>query len=120
MNPLLVLDVIRFELTRSWTLGRGTIWFVLVLFPVALIGTLRLSTDEQDPQVTVAIPNWSPRGDRIVYVRHSPDRNLEQWVVDARAAEQQVPRPVCRTGGGAVCSEPQTLPDAPQIADTSW
>lgn len=42
MNPLLMLDVIRFELRRSMTVGRGAIWIFLVLFPIALISTLRV------------------------------------------------------------------------------
>ena len=42
MNPLLGLDVMRFELIRSLTVGRSAIWIVLVLFPVALISALRV------------------------------------------------------------------------------
>ncbi len=41
MNPLLVLDVIRFELKRSLTWGRTAMWFVLVAFPIAIFATLR-------------------------------------------------------------------------------
>jgi ABC-type transport system involved in multi-copper enzyme maturation permease subunit len=44
MNPLLVLDVVRFELRRSWTLGRGAIWITLVVFPIALVSALRVLT----------------------------------------------------------------------------
>jgi ABC-type transport system involved in multi-copper enzyme maturation permease subunit len=36
MNPSIILDVIRFELTRSFTKGRMAIWGILVAFPVAL------------------------------------------------------------------------------------
>ncbi|NND99714.1 MAG: hypothetical protein HKN47_20540 [Pirellulaceae bacterium] len=36
MNPLLMIDVVRFELTRSMTKGRIGIWCVLVAFPVLL------------------------------------------------------------------------------------
>ena len=53
MNPLLLLDVVRFELRRSFTLGRSAIWFILVLFPVALITVLRL---------TVHVRNIEPWG----------------------------------------------------------
>ncbi len=42
MNPMLMLDVMRFELMRSLTVGRIAIWIVLVMFPVALITALRL------------------------------------------------------------------------------
>lgn len=45
MNPMLVLDVIRFELSRSMTVGRSAIWFVLVMFPIALISVLRMTVD---------------------------------------------------------------------------
>ena len=40
MNPGLILDVIRFELARSLTLGRAMIWIALVAFPVTLISIL--------------------------------------------------------------------------------
>ena len=36
MNPLLMLDVMRFELSRSMTKGRILIWCGLVGFPVVL------------------------------------------------------------------------------------
>lgn len=51
MNPLLMLDVIRFELRRSLTVGRSAIWIVLVMFPIALISALRLiaSIDRPEP-----------------------------------------------------------------------
>ena len=42
MNPKLVLNVVRFELRRSLSIGRITIWTILVLFPVALVATVRL------------------------------------------------------------------------------
>lgn len=42
MNPLLALDVVRFELMRSLTLGRSAIWIVLVMFPVSLMSALRV------------------------------------------------------------------------------
>ncbi len=42
MNPMLILDVMRFELGRSLTLGRIAIWLVLVAFPVGLISILRM------------------------------------------------------------------------------
>ncbi len=42
MNPMLILDVMRFELGRSLTAGRITIWLVLVAFPVGLISILRM------------------------------------------------------------------------------
>ncbi|QEG39410.1 hypothetical protein [Roseimaritima ulvae] len=43
MNSMLILDVIRFELARSLTVGRLAIWCVLVAFPVALISVLRIT-----------------------------------------------------------------------------
>lgn len=51
MNPMLVLDVVRFELLRSKTVGRIAIWFGLILFPIALITALRFleSTDDVRP-----------------------------------------------------------------------
>ena len=64
--------------------------------------TPRQITDVQDPQVTVAIPNWSPRGDRIVYFRHSPDRKAEQWLVHLDEADRVNDGSVCLTSGGAV------------------
>jgi ABC-type transport system involved in multi-copper enzyme maturation permease subunit len=41
MNPLLVFDVVRFELKRSMTVGRTAMWFLLVGFPIALFAILR-------------------------------------------------------------------------------
>ena len=46
MNPLLVLDVVRFELRRSMSLGRTAIWVILVLFPIALISAIRLLSNQ--------------------------------------------------------------------------
>ena len=42
MNPALILDVMRFELGRSLTVGRIGIWLALVAFPVGLISILRV------------------------------------------------------------------------------
>ena len=50
MNPLLVLDVVRFELARSWTPGRSAIWIVLVMFPIALVATLRMIAPEEEEE----------------------------------------------------------------------
>ncbi len=41
MNPLLVIDVVRFELKRSMTVGRTAMWFLLVGFPIVLFAILR-------------------------------------------------------------------------------
>lgn len=49
MNPMLTLDVVKFELARSMTFGRTAIWFVLVLFPVVLISVLRLNDVPLEP-----------------------------------------------------------------------
>ncbi|MEM8669883.1 MAG: hypothetical protein AAGG48_20320 [Planctomycetota bacterium] len=49
MNPLLTLDVVRFELARSLTLGRSAIWLVLVMFPVSLITVMRFSGASIEP-----------------------------------------------------------------------
>ncbi len=49
MNPLLVLDVIQFELKRSLTWGRSAMWFALVLFPVAIFATLRQIAPDDRP-----------------------------------------------------------------------
>lgn len=46
MNPLLVLDVIRFELRRSLSPGRIAIWSILVLFPITLVTALRLLSNQ--------------------------------------------------------------------------
>lgn len=43
MNPALILDVMRFELGRSLTIGRIAIWLVLVAFPVGIISILKLN-----------------------------------------------------------------------------
>lgn len=43
MNPLITLDVIRFELARSLTLGRSAIWLLLVMFPISLMTVLRVT-----------------------------------------------------------------------------
>ena len=48
MNPKLVLDVVRFELRRSLSIGRITIWTILVLFPVALVATVRLFGENRE------------------------------------------------------------------------
>lgn len=50
MNPSLVLDVIRFELSRSRTLGRIAIWLVIVMFPIALISALRILETSNQPE----------------------------------------------------------------------
>ncbi len=46
-----MLDVVRFELTRSMTASRIAIWCVLVLFPVMIIGLLRvqITVEQIDP-----------------------------------------------------------------------
>jgi len=36
-----IWEVVKFELARSLTFGRGMIWVLLVLFPIALVGILR-------------------------------------------------------------------------------
>lgn len=41
MNPLIVLDVVGFELRRSMTLGRSIMWLALVFFPIILFAILR-------------------------------------------------------------------------------
>ena len=48
MNPLLLMDVVRFELRRSWTLGRTAIWIILVMFPIALMTVLRFTVTVRD------------------------------------------------------------------------
>ena len=45
MNPMVMLDVVRFELRRSLTPARLAIWFILVSFPIALMTVLRLTID---------------------------------------------------------------------------
>ena len=42
MNPLIIWDVVRFELKRSWTIGRVAIWVVLVMFPIVMFSLLLL------------------------------------------------------------------------------
>ncbi len=42
MNPALMLDVVRFELARSLTVGRIAIWFVLTAFPIFLSAGIRV------------------------------------------------------------------------------
>ena len=39
----IILSVVKFELARSLTPGRLAIWFLLVGFPIVLIGMLRLN-----------------------------------------------------------------------------
>ena len=46
MNPLFILDVVRFELRRSMSPGRMAIWIMLVLFPIALITAIRMLSDQ--------------------------------------------------------------------------
>lgn len=44
MNSLLLpLDVVRFEIRRSMTAGRLAIWWVLVVFPIAIMATVRIT-----------------------------------------------------------------------------
>ncbi len=43
MNPKLTIDVIKFELARSLTLGRSSLWLILVLFPIGIVSALRLN-----------------------------------------------------------------------------
>ncbi len=42
----------------------------------------RKITDEQDPQISIGIPHWSPRGDVIVYIRGRVGSLTEEWVVN--------------------------------------
>jgi ABC-type transport system involved in multi-copper enzyme maturation permease subunit len=51
MNPALVLDVVRFELARSFTVGRVALWVLLVAFPIVLVGLLRtqIEVDRIEP-----------------------------------------------------------------------
>jgi ABC-type transport system involved in multi-copper enzyme maturation permease subunit len=42
MSLGLMLDVARFELSRSMTLGRAAIWILLAAFPIAIFSILRL------------------------------------------------------------------------------
>lgn len=51
MNPMLTLDVVKFELARSMTFGRGAIWMILVLFPVSLVAALRFLGGPSEPEV---------------------------------------------------------------------
>lgn len=51
MNPFLIFDVMRFELSRSMTAGRIAIWLVLVAFPVGLISLLKLISGFDQPEV---------------------------------------------------------------------
>lgn len=43
MNPLLILDVVRFEINRSLTIGRIAIWVALIAFPVTLVSIVRMN-----------------------------------------------------------------------------
>lgn len=51
MNPMLIIDVMRFELGRSLTAGRIAIWLALVAFPVGLVSVLKanVSIDRIEP-----------------------------------------------------------------------
>ena len=51
MNPMLILEVVRFELQRSRTKGRIAIWVLLVLFPIVLLGTLKLGQGGGEPEM---------------------------------------------------------------------
>ncbi len=50
MNPFLVLDVFRFELKRSMTIGRSAMWIALVAFPVTLFVILRQIAPQERPE----------------------------------------------------------------------
>jgi len=50
MNVALALDVVKFELQRSLTIGRIAIWIILTMFPVALMTVLRINVADTDPE----------------------------------------------------------------------
>jgi Tol biopolymer transport system component len=58
----------------------------------------RQLTFESDPATVIGVPNWSPAGDRIVYVR-SRDRVNAQWVIPADGRGQ--PRELVPSGVAA-------------------
>ena len=51
MNPAITFDVMRFELARSFSIGRIAIWFALIAFPVALISVLKIVMPVSRPEV---------------------------------------------------------------------
>ena len=50
MNPSLIADVVRFELARSLSPGRLSIWVLLTAFPILLIGVVRWVIGTEDPE----------------------------------------------------------------------
>jgi Tol biopolymer transport system component len=48
----------------------------------------RQITDDKDPSTVIGIPVWSPRGDRIVYIKHRAGVGTEEWLVNSDGTEQ--------------------------------
>lgn len=51
MNPSLIADVVRFEIARSLSPGRLSIWVLLTAFPIVLIGVVRWVIGTADPEI---------------------------------------------------------------------
>ena len=49
----------------------------------------RQITDDQDPSTVIGIPVWSPRGDRIVYIKHRAGIGTEEWLVNPDGTGQR-------------------------------
>ena len=50
----------------------------------------RQITNDQDPSTVIGIPLWSPRGDRIVYIRHRAGIGTEEWLVNPDGTDQHM------------------------------
>jgi Tol biopolymer transport system component len=50
----------------------------------------RQITDDKDPSTFIGIPVWSPRGDRIVYIKHRAGVGTEEWLVNSDGTEQHL------------------------------
>ncbi len=61
----------------------------------------RQITNEHDPTVVIGIPRWSPRGDRIVFIRHQSGVGGEEWLVNPDGSDA---RPLV-AGVGAAWSD---------------
>lgn len=78
--------------------GHGNLWILNLE-----TGQSRQLTFEQDPQVTLGVPVWSPDGQHIAYViRSQSGWNVDQWVVNADGSN---PRKITQ-GGGWACWSP--------------
>ena len=84
----------------SDTGGHGNLWVMDLA-----TGQSRQVTFEQDPQVTVGVPVWSPDGKYIAYVKRGDKSwNVDQWLMNPDGSNSRK----VSAGGGWACWSPDS------------